>query len=68
MDLLQRSIPGRTNAASVFVGDNVRAGWGERTAIIDAASGAEDTYREVLANVNRAGNVLRDPGVRMLAP
>src|SRR5262245_24010339 len=52
------------NATEAFVDANVRAGRGESVAIIDAASDRTITYREVLAQVNRAGHALRRLGIR----
>jgi benzoate-CoA ligase family protein len=53
------------NAASVFVDDNVRAGRGTSLAVQDLGDGRSLTYTEVLDLVNRAGNGLRDLGVRL---
>jgi benzoate-CoA ligase len=52
------------NATEAFVDANIRAGRGESTAIVDAASNRTITYREVLAQVNRTGHALRRLGIR----
>jgi benzoate-CoA ligase len=60
-------IPERMNAAAVFVDANIEAGRGAKAAILCA--GGEDeravTYDELLAGVNRFGNVVKGLGVRM---
>ena len=50
------TFPERLNAASVFVDANVEAGRGEKAAIL--CGDATVTYNDLLANVNRVGNVL----------
>jgi benzoate-CoA ligase family protein len=52
------------NAALEFLDDNVRAGRGSDTAVIEASTGRELTYDTVLRNVNRMGHALRRLGVR----
>ncbi|MCP4853523.1 MAG: benzoate-CoA ligase family protein [Fuerstiella sp.] len=53
------------NAASVLVDANVEAGRGENTAICDLGQDRTYTYREVMEMTNRAGNALKELGVRM---
>lgn len=53
-------IPERMNAAALFVDRNVRAGRGEKVAVIDASDGQEYTYAQIQAMVNRVGNALRE--------
>lgn len=52
------------NAATDFVDANVIARQGNRLAIIDAATGVELTFDDVLSGVNRTGHALRRLGVR----
>ncbi len=58
-------LPDRMNAAALLVDANVEAGRGEKAAVVDAATGASFTYREVLAETCRVGRALRELGVRM---
>ncbi|MFU8856013.1 MAG: benzoate-CoA ligase family protein [Deferrisomatales bacterium] len=56
-------LPERFNAADHFIDRNVRAGRGQKVAVL-----CEDrslTYEQVQAGVNRFGNALRSFGVRM---
>jgi benzoate-CoA ligase family protein len=58
------AIPPVMNAADVFVDANVRAGHGDRIAIVEAVSGRTLSYHDVAAGVNRAGHALERLGVR----
>lgn len=61
-------VPGRPlNLTDRFLDENLRAGRGDRVALIeDAPHGIRRfTYREVVARTNRWGHLLRDRGVRM---
>jgi benzoate-CoA ligase family protein len=60
--LTYADIPHDFNLASHFVDRNVEEGRGERTALVCGSRAV--TYAELAAMVNRAGNVLRDLGVR----
>ncbi len=57
-------LPRRMNAATYFVDTHAEAGRGDDLAVVDAASGAEHTYGQVLQQVNRAGNALAGLGLR----
>lgn len=54
----------RMNAAEPFVDANIRAGRGDRVAVIDAATDRHLTYNDVFVGVNRTGHALRRLGVR----
>ena len=58
-------LPARMNAAALLVDANVEAGRGEKIAIYDVADSSTVTYRDALEMTNRAGNALRELGVRM---
>ncbi len=55
-------LPETFNVSTVFLDENLERGRGDRVAIY--AGDRRITYREVLAQVNRAGNALRGLGVR----
>jgi benzoate-CoA ligase len=55
------SLPDTLNVATAYVDDNIEAGRGAQTAILYRDQ--EITYSDVLENVNRAGNALRDLGI-----
>ena len=57
-------IPERFNAAAAFIDANVDGGRGASVAIVDATTDTALTYAQLLDLVNRAGNALRDLGVR----
>ncbi|MHC4404737.1 MAG: benzoate-CoA ligase family protein [Planctomycetota bacterium] len=56
-------LPERLNAASVLVDANVAEGRGDKPAILSGDQTV--TYRALQEGVNRAGNALRELGVRM---
>ena len=58
----REDVPQRFNVASYFVDRNVEEGRGERPALI--TDGGVTTYAELAEQVNRAGNVLLELGVR----
>ena len=55
-------VPRNYNAAADFIDRNLAAGRADKVAVIDDAGAT--TYGELAARVNRAGNMLRDLGVR----
>src|SRR5438105_8098392 len=55
-------IPDQFNAATFFVDRNVAEGREDKVAIL--SGDREITYRQVLENVNRTGNMLRQFGVQ----
>ncbi|MHB8763991.1 MAG: benzoate-CoA ligase family protein [Deferrisomatales bacterium] len=60
---VERDIPKVFNAADHFVDRNVRAGRGDKVAVV--CEGRALTYAQVQDGVNRFGNALRSLGVRM---
>ena len=56
-------LPDRLNAAAVFVDVHLQEGRGEKTAIL--CGDRSVTYSDLQEGVNRAGNALRELGVRM---
>jgi benzoate-CoA ligase len=62
-------VPGRLNAATVFVDANIEAGRGDDVAIRYVADDSVLTYSDVLDTVNRTGSALLelglDPGQRL---
>ncbi|MCZ6876174.1 MAG: benzoate-CoA ligase family protein [bacterium] len=55
------ALPDSLNIATAYVDANVEAGRGDQTAIL--YQDQEVSYAEVLENVNRTGNTLRDLGI-----